>query len=241
MCPLHQLGYLSFCPSKFTSYGLFRIYWWITPHLLRCLLWYLTIFNTFHQAGTSFRFHLHGWSNLEFTRHLPWYTQWSVLGRLWANNGAQTRNPQLGRLVLYLLSYIRKCSRYGIRNRVTRMKILYPGPLDEPTPLKRTLQEFATSHSCLIVCLSNFTPFYVSKSSAYQNLQLHLISNSPLSMSSFETQQFTFHYPVQLYKERLCLPLFNYRLVVAYGNFFRLQGVMQGRRKFWIISSGTIF
>ena len=117
MCPLHQLGYLSLCPSKFTSYGLFRIYWWITPHLLRCLLWYLTIFNTFHQAGTSFRFHLHGWSNLEFTRHLPWYTQWSVLGRLWANNGAQTRNPQLGRLVLYQLSYIRKCSRYGIRTR----------------------------------------------------------------------------------------------------------------------------
>ena len=78
------LALLSFCPSKFTSYGLFRIYWRITPHLLRCLLWYLTIFNTFHQARTSFRFHLHGWSSLESTRHLPWYTQWSVLGQLWA-------------------------------------------------------------------------------------------------------------------------------------------------------------
>ena len=38
--------------SKFTNYGLLRIYDY-PPHLLRCLIWYLTVINTFHQAGET--------------------------------------------------------------------------------------------------------------------------------------------------------------------------------------------
>ena len=163
MCPLHQLGYLSLCPSKFTSYGLFRIYWWITPHLLRCLLWYLTIFNTFHQAGTSFRFHLHGWSNLEFTRHLPWYTQWSVLGQflsVWRDSNSRYSwlearyHNQLGD------TRIKIVVGTGFEPVILRMKISRPGParrtdrlkpnnLHSTIPYNSTRSVF-TSHSLII-------------------------------------------------------------------------------------------